>query len=138
MVIRMNSNKSFKVIVAVALPLALLCVAAWAVFVKMPLPCVIYRTWGIYCPSCGATRAIISMLEGDFCSAFEYNACVTVMIIPAIMLGLYLYFGIIFGYLPSLPKSAKVGIAVAVLVFAVLFFAFGVLRNLPTYPFLPK
>ncbi len=35
--------------------------------------CIFYNITGVYCPSCGMTRAFVSLLNLDFKSAFMYN-----------------------------------------------------------------
>lgn len=41
---------------------------------KKPIEvCLVKHTIGIPCPSCGSTRAIISLLKGDFIKAFYLN-----------------------------------------------------------------
>ena len=35
--------------------------------------CYFLRTTGYYCPGCGGTRAVISILNGRFIKAFMYN-----------------------------------------------------------------
>ena len=40
------------------------------------IPCVFRRFLGLYCPGCGMTRAIISVIHLDFLSAFYYNPLV--------------------------------------------------------------
>jgi hypothetical protein len=36
--------------------------------------CPIYKFSGIYCPGCGATRAVGEILQGNVVAAFEHNA----------------------------------------------------------------
>ena len=38
--------------------------------------CPIYKTFGIYCPACGGTRAIISLANADIINSFLYNPIV--------------------------------------------------------------
>lgn len=45
-----------------------------AVFIfNIPMPCIIKRSIGISCPSCGITRSFYSILRLDFVSAIKYN-----------------------------------------------------------------
>ena len=131
----MFQNKLFRAAVGIFFPLAVAAIIYWAKQVKIPLPCLIYTQAGIFCPSCGATRAVISLFCGDITSALKYN-CYIVLTAP-IMIGLsiYLYAGIVFGYALSLHYKTKVRIAIFIAVLAVLFLIFGVLRNIPFYPF---
>ena len=39
-------------------------------FSKLILPCVVQAALGIYCPGCGGTRAVASLLRGDFLGSF--------------------------------------------------------------------
>lgn len=36
-------------------------------------PCLFHQMSGLYCPGCGATRAVQSLLEGHFISCFFYH-----------------------------------------------------------------
>ena len=131
----MFQNKRFRVMVGIGFPLCIAAIIYWAVQVKIPLPCLIYTRTGIFCPSCGATRAIISLLCGDIKAALNYN-CYIVLTAPFILgLALYLYAGVIFGYAANLSNKAKMRIAIFVTILAILFLAFGILRNIPLYPF---
>lgn len=40
------------------------------------IPCVFRHFLGLYCPGCGMTRAILSVIHFDFISAFYYNPLV--------------------------------------------------------------
>lgn len=39
----------------------------------IPVTCLFLQVTGIYCPTCGMTRAFHSILAFDFISAFHYN-----------------------------------------------------------------
>ncbi|MBQ3573995.1 MAG: DUF2752 domain-containing protein [Clostridia bacterium] len=131
----MFQNKCFRVIVGIGFPLCIAAIIYWAVQVKVPLPCFIYTRTGIFCPSCGATRAIISLLCGDFKAALNYN-CFIVLTAPLLFgLALYLYAGVVFGHITNLSDKTKIHIAVFITIIALLFLVFGILRNIPLYPF---
>lgn len=131
----MFQNKCFRVIVGIGFPICIAAIIYWAVRVKIPLPCFIYTRTGIFCPSCGATRAIISLLCNDIETAMNYN-CYIVLTAPFLLgLALYLYAGVIFGYIGRLSDKAKMRIAVFIAILALLFLIFGILRNIPLYPF---
>lgn len=40
--------------------------------------------YGILCPSCGATRATLTVLRGNILKAFEYNLVYTIAIFPIV------------------------------------------------------
>lgn len=48
------------------------------------IPCVFHRFTGLYCPGCGMTRALISLIQFNPHQAIRYNALI-------IFLPLYLY-----------------------------------------------
>ena len=87
---------------------------------------------GHWCPGCGATRSLYSLLHGDLASTFTYNS------LFAIALPLLLWFGISNAYafykgrgqrplLELSPTGAWVLVGSVIL--------FGVLRNVPVSPF---
>lgn len=44
--------------------------------------CLTYRTFKIICPTCGVTRSFLSLLNGDFITAFKYNQLFLLTIFP--------------------------------------------------------
>ena len=93
--------------------------------------CPLYKITGFACPGCGLTRGLHALLHGDVLTALDYNA-----LIP-----LYLLF---FSYLvASLLSIAFRGSGIVRLdrnlyllwVMIGVMLLFGVLRNLPFYPF---
>lgn len=49
--------------------------------------CWFYRTWQIYCPGCGGTRAVEALARGDLSAALRYHPAVPYL---AVTVGLYL------------------------------------------------
>ena len=47
--------------------------------------CYVYNTTGIQCPTCGFTRALLSILDFDILSAIEYNAFFTLVFFPVFL-----------------------------------------------------
>ena len=45
-------------------------------------PCMWYENFGWYCSTCGASRAVVSLLAGDFSAAVAYNPVVTIGLVP--------------------------------------------------------
>ena len=80
------------------------------------IPCIFHEITGLYCPGCGATRAIASLLKLDFYQALRYNLIIIISIplfivyllykrkdeIPNIILYLYLCTIVIFGILRNI------------------------------------
>ena len=50
--------------------------------------CYIFQSTGILCPSCGGTRCIQSLLQGDIVSAFHYNFVITFVAIYLVILNI--------------------------------------------------
>jgi hypothetical protein len=83
--------------------------------------CPLHRMTGLWCPGCGATRAFHQLLHGNVVAALRFNSLAIVMLPLA-------------GYLmvrgdASTMKPAWIWALLLVVV------AFGVLRNIPVYPF---
>ena len=88
-------------------------------------PCVFHEVTGLYCPGCGSTRCLHSLLQGDIAAALGYNP-LAVLAMPFLAVGLLL---------PTEKFRKWAGYpATGWTVFFVLL-AFGLLRNLPAYPF---
>lgn len=53
-----------------------------------PVPCVLHRFTGLYCPGCGGTRAVNALLEGHLLQSLWYHPLVlyTVVIFGGFML----------------------------------------------------
>ena len=97
------------------------------------IPCVYYQISGIYCPGCGMTRAMRSMLKLDLYQAFRYNVF-SVILLPFI--GLYAVGGI-YGWLFN--KSNFMGNkipSVIWIIFIIALLLYGILRNIPQFAYL--
>lgn len=88
------------------------------------LPCYINRVTGLYCPGCGMTRAIHSILRFDFAQAIRFNALS--LIIPA----LYILY-----YISRRKDLEKISKFILILMF-IISLAYGVLRNIEGFKFL--
>ena len=106
---------------------ALFAVAAAVVFAIDPArvslfpPCPLHRYTGLWCPGCGTTRALHQLFHGNVATAFRFNP-LAISLLPVI------------GYLAvrreeGLLKPVWIWTLLGVVV------AFGVLRNIPVYPF---
>lgn len=94
--------------------------------------CPLYAMTGLSCPGCGGTRGMHSLLNGDVVTALGYNVLLVVFV-PLIIYGLIslILLGVRGRGLPYPKRYA----AHAAFGFLFLMLTFGVLRNLPFYPF---
>ena len=85
--------------------------------------CITYQL-GFYCPGCGNTRAVISLLHGDIFSSIRFNP----MIVFSLLILLALYVEILLEFfnktIKIIPRSAKFWLVL--LTVSILFY---VLRN---------
>jgi len=93
--------------------------------------CPLYSLTGFACPGCGLTRGFHALFHGDVLTALDFNALIPI-------------WTVIFGYLfVSLWLTTTRGRGLPLKFFSpsmligllVLLLVFGVLRNLPYYPF---
>lgn len=124
-------NRIWKVL---AVFLALL--AAWCLLTALShfwgigIPCVFFAVTGLYCPGCGTTRAIASLLHLELYQAFRYNS-LFLIIAPFLAISMarsichYIRFGT-----QAIPSRAEKACFTVILAAAVVF---GVARNLPVF-----
>lgn len=92
-------------------------------------PCIFHKITGLYCPGCGSTRAIHSLLHLEIRKAFAYNPLV-VIFLPFISLWLLISI-----YRIKKGQSTIILPNGFALFFLILIVSFWVLRNIPIYPF---
>ncbi len=129
-----KKTKSIKkrIAVGIAAPLIVISGALFLYFVRLGPPCVISKLTGIYCPGCGAGRASVALLHGNFLAALDYNLFFTLFLPFVIYYLLKLYIKFVFAY-DVLPFfKLKKWHAIAIFAFIVVF---TFLRNIPVYPF---
>ncbi len=134
---RLRGRRSFRIAFGVAVP-ALAAGALALVYgidpgrPGLPTLCPTRLLTGLYCPGCGSTRMIHSLLHLRFFEAFDFNPLMF-LLLP------FLLYALLSGYLrvvagrtvlplPRTPTWAAVVLLVVVVVFTVL-------RNLPYAPF---
>ena len=116
-------SKFGKIVAVIALaPLAVLALFWFDPVTTCAYPvCPFHQLTGLWCPGCGTTRALHQLLHGNVAMAFRLNSLAMLMLPLA-------------GYLAvrgdaSTLKPTWIWALLGVLV------AFGVCRNIPTYPF---
>lgn len=93
--------------------------------------CPLYTMTGFACPGCGMTRGFHALFHGDILTALDYNALIPLM---AIFLG-YWFLSLVFtavrgrGFGFGKMSAGLVGTTFFLLLL------FGILRNIPAYPF---
>lgn len=93
--------------------------------------CPLYSLTGLACPGCGLTRGFHALFHGDVLTALDYNA-----LLP--FFALLIAFGfvsLVFVAFRGRRIPVKVLHPNALWVFLVVLLVFGVMRNLPWYPF---
>ncbi len=107
---------------------ALALAAGWAVLflydpVAKPLlpACPFHILTGLYCPGCGATRALHQLARGHLRAALQLNALAICGLLPGLWFALR-------SKPARMPQWTQWAIFCAILVF-------GVIRNIPVHPF---
>ena len=94
-------------------------------------PCPLYSLTGVYCPGCGATRAVHALATGHLATAVHDNILL-VAAVPVVAVLWALWLARALGRIESrrtpVPRRWVKALVVGVV-------AFGVLRNLPGAPF---
>ena len=97
-----------------------------------PLPCLFYLMTGFYCPGCGSGRASYSLLHGRFLDAFCYNPLMTILL-P--LIGIYIVARGIDWVITGgdhIDQYINVKVVIVILIIVLIF---GVIRNIPVFPF---
>ena len=96
-------------------------------FLTNNLKCFFNELTGLYCPGCGITRLIISVLKLDFYQAFRYNPLVFCLIILG---SIYAGYSLI-RYKKIKPLGNRISIILVVVIII-----FSILRNISYFDFL--
>ncbi len=90
------------------------------------IPCIFLKITGLYCPGCGITRSLFSLLQLDIYQAFRYNMLVVIIFPLAIVYWIYMF---ILNGKKRLPNLVWYLLLMVTILF-------GVLRNIPVFSFL--
>jgi hypothetical protein len=93
--------------------------------------CPLFKLTGFACPGCGLTRGFHALFHGDVLTALHFNALIPIW--AAIFGYLFLSLAMFAVRGKALPMRMPSPLALWIFLFGLL--AFGVLRNLPIYPF---
>lgn len=117
-------NKQYIFLIIVVIIMAILLIHG-----KIAIACVFYEITGLYCPGCGITRSILSLIDGNIYQAFRYNPIIFIDI-PLIMITSIIDF-----IYKDNKKVKKVTNAIYIMLL-IITLVFGVLRNIPYFSFL--
>lgn len=101
--------------------------------INLPVPCLFHKLTGWYCPGCGLTRCLASLLSLDFYQAFRYNPLIFIFLPILIPYLLYLYIVFIFDLEDKITKKIPNYIWYILLI---IFILYGFLRNLDFFSYL--
>ncbi|MEK4285959.1 MULTISPECIES: DUF2752 domain-containing protein [Paenibacillus] len=97
---------------------------AWIPLTKISIPCPFHEWTGLYCPGCGVTRVILSLLKFDVIQAFRFNPLLFILA-PLYML-----------YWITNKKQIRPLSQAIMTIMLILTVTFGILRNLPLFEYL--
>ncbi|MEE0700290.1 MAG: DUF2752 domain-containing protein [Bacilli bacterium] len=102
-------------------------------FLSFYIPCPIHYLTGYYCPGCGVTRMLTSIIKLDFYQAFHYNMLIF-LLIPFFVT----YFIFQLSAFLKTKKNVMNGKSFnkVWITLVVVFLVFGILRNTDTFSFL--
>lgn len=93
------------------------------------IPCLFHQITHLYCPGCGATRMVLSILKLDFYKAFRYNPYL--FIISPFLITYYIIYYI--NWLKDRQFKINDKIWYFILIVGIVF---SILRNIPAFSFL--
>ena len=97
------------------------------------IPCLFHKLTNLYCPGCGITRSIVSLLKGNISEAFKYNQLVFILL-P--FLTIYFIYKIYLYLTNSQDKIIKKIPNITWIILLIITILFGILRNIKYFPFL--
>lgn len=100
---------------------------------EIVIPCIFYSITGLYCPGCGITRMIFSLIKFDFYQAFRYNPLMFVFS-PFILI---VFIDFIIKWLIGRNDHLYLKISNKMwIILLVITLLFGVIRNIPFFDYL--
>ncbi len=90
------------------------------------IPCPIHYFTGLYCPGCGITRMIFSLINFDFYQAFRFNPLVFILLI-----GFFIWKLLEILFQKKIVLNNKITYTLLIIVIT-----FGIMRNIPLFSYL--
>lgn len=127
-------KKRFAILIGLITAIALVGIVYYFCFIKngILIPCLFYQITGLYCPGCGITRMILSLLRLDFYQAFRFNPLIFIALPFIIVLFIDMFFKWLVGKENYLYMKINDKAWIVLLIITLLF---GVLRNLPFFEY---
>ncbi len=121
-----------KIIFIIIIVVGLVCYLLLGDYFHFYLFCPIKKITGLYCPGCGVTRMLLSILKGEFYQAFRYNPLIF------ICLPLFLLYYLDYTYSTIKKKKPRIHtLEPGIWYFLItVFIIYGVLRNIPLFDIL--
>ncbi len=91
--------------------------------------CPFHKFTGFYCPGCGVTRLLFSLIKLDFYQAFRYNPLVFILLIIGIIYLLIKFILKKFNIIIKVPNYVWYILIIIVIIY-------GILRNIPEFDWL--
>ena len=126
-------KKRIRITVGIGIPLAALMLVLVFGLAKKTPPCIFYEITGLYCAGCGAGRSFLSILRGDFYSAFRYQPLMFVSLPFVSYYCLKQYIAFVFGR--DILPFPKIKSSILIISILIIIIAFWILRNIPVFPF---
>ena len=100
-------------------------------YINIRIPCAFKAVTHLDCPSCGVSRMCVSLSHGDIKSAFYYNQ-ILVFLCPLIVF-YYIFFQL--RYIKTGQRKITKLENKIMIVLLIILLLYGIVRNLPFYPY---
>ena len=119
-----------KIIILSILVLILVIFILFDIFEVIGIPCPFYEYLHFYCPGCGSTRMIRSLLHFEFYQAFRYNPLLFILLFP--------FGGVIIAEIVYSIKNKKMfNISTKIyVILLIIILIYWILRNIPFFSWL--
>lgn len=118
-----------KITITILLSISLITYLLLGNYFHIYIHCPIKTITGLYCPGCGITRMLLSIIQLDFYQAFRYNPLLF------ITLPIFIIFFLNTLIIKKEPLYNKISNKVWTIVI-IIFIAYGILRNIPFFDYL--